>query len=222
MTSVFAGRSVDFRVSTVPTQFGESIVCRVLDPHARKLDWDALGFAPDIKRKVIDLIERPSWLFLVTGPTGSGKTTTLYTALAHLNTPERKIITVEDPIEYSVPGIEQVQVNAATGLSFARVLRAVLRQDPDIVMVGEIRDAETAEIACRAALIGRLVLSTLHTRSADAAVTRLVDLGVERYLVEDVLIGVLGQRLNKEAVSTATMPNQQLRRQLQLDLMSCT
>ncbi|MEL6104224.1 MAG: GspE family protein, partial [Pseudomonadota bacterium] len=147
---------------------------------------------------------------------------TLYTALAHLNTPERKIITVEDPIEYSVPGIEQVQVNAATGLSFARVLRAVLRQDPDIVMVGEIRDAETAEIACRAALIGRLVLSTLHTRSADAAVTRLVDLGVERYLVEDVLIGVLGQRLNKEAVSTATMPNQQLRRQLQLDLMSCT
>lgn len=213
---------MDFRVSTVPTQFGESIVCRVLDRHARKLDWDALGFAPDIKRRVIDLIERPSGLFLVTGPTGSGKTTTLYTALAHLNTPERKIITVEDPIEYSVPGIEQVQVNAATGLSFARVLRAVLRQDPDIVMVGEIRDAETAEIACRAALIGRLVLSTLHTRSADAAVTRLVDLGVERYLVEDVLIGVLGQRLNKEAVSTATMPNQQLRRQLQLDLMSCT
>lgn len=192
---VIAGRSVDFRVSSVPTQYGESVVCRVLDPGAQKLDWTELGFDRALAKRIRALIERPSGLFLVTGPTGSGKTTTLYTALTQLNTLDRKIITVEDPIEYSLDGIEQVQVDASLGLTFARVLRSVLRQDPDVLMIGEIRDGETAEIACRAALVGRLVLSTLHTGSPDAAKTRLLDLGVEQYLVDDVLVGVLGQRL---------------------------
>ncbi|WP_424831389.1 GspE/PulE family protein [Ruegeria sp.] len=198
ITSTIAGRKVDFRVSSVPTSFGESIVCRVLDPDALRLGWDKLGFDADTTQQIIEIIEQPNGLFLVTGPTGSGKTTTLYTALAHLNDEGRKILTVEDPIEYNLPGVEQVQVHEEIGLTFARTLRSFLRQDPNVLMVGEIRDQETAEIACRAALVGRMVLSTLHTNTPEGAVTRLTDLGVPDYVVKDVLRGVLGQRLEVE------------------------
>ncbi|WP_171181838.1 GspE/PulE family protein [Ruegeria sp. HKCCD8929] len=195
ISSVIGGRVIDFRVSALPTEQGESIVCRVLDPYALRLGWDKLGFEPEIEAQVKQIIEQPSGLFLVTGPTGSGKTTTLYTALTHLNSPRRKIITVEDPVEYQLDGIEQVQVHDEIGLTFANALRSILRQDPNVIMLGEIRDSETAEIACRAALVGRMVLSTLHTSSAAGAVTRLVDLGVDEFLVQDVLQGVLGQEL---------------------------
>lgn len=194
-SSTFSGRRIDFRLSSLPTQHGESIVLRILDPQALRLGWDRLGFAPDMVARITACIERPSGLFLVTGPTGSGKTTTLYTALAHLNSPRRKIVTVEDPVEYSLPGVQQVQVQEEIGLTFARVLRSILRHDPNVIMVGEIRDPETAEIACRAAQVGRLVLSTLHTRDARGARTRLVDLGVPDYIVGDVLRGVLAQSL---------------------------
>ena len=208
ITSNIAGRKVDFRVSSVPTSFGESIVARVLDPKALRLGWGKLGFDLKTTNKIIEIIEKPSGLFLVTGPTGSGKTTTLYTALAHLNQERHKILTIEDPIEYNLPGVEQVQVHEEIGMTFAKALRSFLRQDPNIIMVGEIRDEETAEIACRAALVGRMVLSTLHTNSPDGAVTRLIDLGVPEYIVTDVLQGVLGQRLeivegkNRKLVTT--------------------
>lgn len=194
-SAVFSGRRIDFRLSSLPTQHGESIVLRVLDPQALHLGWDKLGFADDMVARIVRQIEKPSGLFLVTGPTGSGKTTTLYTALQHLNSVKRKIVTVEDPVEYSLPGVQQVQVQDDIGLSFARVLRSILRHDPNVIMIGEIRDAETAEIACRAAQVGRLVLSTLHTRDAKGAASRLVDLGVPDYLVRDVLRGVLAQNL---------------------------
>ncbi|WP_170565697.1 GspE/PulE family protein [Ruegeria atlantica] len=195
ITSTIAGRKVDFRVSSVPTSFGESIVCRVLDPNALRLGWGKLGFDAETTRQIIEIIEQPNGLFLVTGPTGSGKTTTLYTALAHLNDEGRKILTVEDPIEYNLAGVEQVQVHEEIGLTFARTLRSFLRQDPNVLMVGEIRDEETAEIACRAAMVGRMVLSTLHTNTPEGAVTRLTNLGVPEYVVKAVLRGVLGQRL---------------------------
>lgn len=195
ITTNIAGRKIDFRVSSVPTSFGESIVCRVLDPNALRLGWEKLGFDKNLAKDVVNLIEQPSGLFLVTGPTGSGKTTTLYTALSHLNDEKRKILTVEDPIEYNLKGIEQVQVHEEVGMTFARALRSFLRQDPNIIMVGEIRDEETAEIACRAALVGRMVLSTMHTNSPKGATTRLTDLGVPEYIVKDVLRGVLGQSL---------------------------
>lgn len=192
---MIAGRAVDFRFSSLPTQWGESIVARVLDPRALRLGLDQLGLPSDIAGQVRALVERPSGLFLVTGPTGSGKTTTLYAALNHLNTVGRKIVTVEDPVEYNLPGMVQVQVNEGIGLSFARVLRGILRHDPNVILVGEIRDQETAEIACRAAQVGRMVLSTLHTNSAAGAVTRLTDLGVPEFIVNDVLRGVLSQTL---------------------------
>jgi general secretion pathway protein E len=195
LSAQIAGRAVDFRFSSLPTQAGESIVLRVLDPQALRLDWSALGFTPELSDKVVATIERPSGLFLVTGPTGSGKTTTLYAAVAHLNAPHRKIITVEDPVEYRLPGIQQVQVHEEIGLSFAQVLRAILRHDPNVILIGEIRDRETAEIACRAALVGRMVLSTLHTSSAEGAAIRLQDLGVPPYMVREVLKGVLAQEL---------------------------
>jgi general secretion pathway protein E len=194
-SGTFSGRRIDFRLSSLPTQNGESIVLRVLDPQALRLGWDRLGFAPDMVARITTAIERPSGLFLVTGPTGSGKTTTLYTALQHLNSNRRKIVTVEDPVEYSLPGVQQVQVQEDIGLTFARVLRSILRHDPNVIMVGEIRDPETAEIACRAAQVGRMVLSTLHTRDARGARSRLVDLGVPDYIVGDVLRGVLAQNL---------------------------
>lgn len=195
ITGNVAGRKVDFRVSSIPTSFGESIVCRVLDPASLRLGWEKLGFDAALTDRIRQIIEQPSGLFLVTGPTGAGKTTTLYTALSQLNRDDRKIVTIEDPIEYNLQGIEQVQVHEEIGMTFATALRSFLRQDPNIIMVGEIRDQETAEIACRAALVGRLVLSTLHTSSPQGAVTRLVDLGVPEFIVHDVLRGVLGQRL---------------------------
>ena len=195
MEAMIAGRKIDFRFSSLPTQWGESIVCRVLDPKALRLGWDRLGFSPDLIARVLRILERPSGLFLVTGPVGSGKTTTLYTAISHLNTVGRKIVTVEDPVEYNLPGIQQVQVHDEIGLSFPHVLRGILRHDPNVILVGEIRDEATAEIAVRAAQVGRLVLSTLHTNSASAAVSRLVDLGVPEFLLRDVLRGVLGQEL---------------------------
>lgn len=195
MTTVIGGRMIDFRVSSLPTQLGESVVCRVLDPRSLRLGWSHLGFAPDIEQAIRETIEQPSGLFLVTGPTGSGKTTTLYTALNHLRSERRKIISVEDPVEYQIPDVEQVQIHEDVGLSFATALRSILRQDPNVIMVGEIRDRETAEIVCRAALVGRMVLSTLHTKSPVDAITRLVDLGVDEFIVRDVLRGVLGQEL---------------------------
>lgn len=195
LQAIIAGRRIDFRFSSLPTHAGESIVARVLDPKALRLGWAQLGFAPDVVEWIKAILERPSGLFLVTGPTGSGKTTTLYAALSHLNTPGRKIITVEDPVEYQLAGMQQVQVHEDIGLTFATVLRSVLRHDPNIIMVGEIRDAETAGIAVRAAQVGRLVLSTLHTNSAAGAVNRLIDLGVPEFLLRDVLRGVLAQEL---------------------------
>lgn len=195
ITQVVAGRVVDFRVSSVPTQLGESVVVRVLDPKSLRLGWERLGFDPGIETSVQDIVTQPSGLFLVTGPTGSGKTTTLYTALNHLRSERRKIITIEDPVEYQLPDIDQVQVHEDNGLGFADALRSVLRQDPNVIMVGEIRDCDTAQIACRAALVGRMVLSTLHTNSARGAVARMLDLGVEEFILHDVLRGVLGQKL---------------------------
>ena len=189
------GRRVDIRLSTLPTQFGESIVMRLLDRARLSLSWDALGFAPARSVAIETLVSAPNGIFLVAGPTGSGKTTTLYTALAGLNAEDRKIVSVEDPIEFSLPGINQVQVDPQIDMSFARALRAILRQDPDVVMVGEIRDQETAEIAVRAALMGRMVLSTIHTNDSLSAVTRLLDLGVPGFLLAATLRGVLSQRL---------------------------
>jgi len=205
IAEIFSGRPIDFRVSSVPTQFGESIVCRILDPKALKRGWSDLGFDADTTSWITELIERPSGMFLVTGPTGAGKTTTLYTALAHLNHSERKIISVEDPIEYNLNGVEQIQVHEEIGLTFASALRSILRQDPNIIMIGEIRDEETAAIACRAALVGRMVLSTLHTNSAKGALSRLVDLGVPEYLVREVLNGVLSQELTTHKQKTRSL-----------------
>jgi len=189
------GSDVDLRVSTLPTIFGEKVVIRILDQHHMDLKLADLGFTADIHRLFLELVKRPYGMFLVSGPTGSGKTTTLYSVLQELNSPELNIITVEDPVEYTLPGINQVQVNNKAGLSFASGLRSILRQDPDIIMVGEIRDEETAEIAIRAAMTGHLVLSTLHTTSAAGTVTRLVEMNVAPYLVAAALIGVLSQRL---------------------------
>jgi general secretion pathway protein E len=189
------GRRVDIRVSTVPTIHGESIVMRLLDRTTVFLPFDQLGFAPAVARPFERLIRRPHGILLVTGPTGSGKTTTLYAALDKINAPDRKIITVEDPVEYQLKGVNQIPVRPKIGLSFATGLRHIVRQDPDIILVGEIRDLETAEIAIQAALTGHLVLSTLHTNDAPGAVTRLQDMGCEPYLVSSVLDGVLAQRL---------------------------
>jgi general secretion pathway protein E len=189
------GVDIDFRVSTIPTAFGESVVLRILDRTRVELDFSKLGFSADQISGLNRLLTEPNGILLVTGPTGSGKTTTLYTALKSLNGPERKIFSVEDPIEYQVAGINQVQVQAEIGLDFPHALRAILRQDPDIIMIGEIRDLETARIAIQASLTGHLVLSTLHTNSAASAITRLIDIGVENYLLASTLKGVIAQRL---------------------------
>ncbi len=189
------GRAVDIRLSTLPTQHGESIVLRLLDRNRMSLDWTALGFAPERVAEIKRIVGAPNGIFLVAGPTGSGKTTTLYTALAGINSEDRKIVTVEDPIEYTLAGVNQVQVEPGIEMTFARALRAILRQDPDVIMVGEIRDQETAEIAVRAALVGRLVLSTIHTNDSLTAIDRLIDLGIPRYLLGATLRGILSQRL---------------------------
>jgi general secretion pathway protein E len=190
-----AGRPVDVRVSTIPAGHGERVVLRLLDKQAGKLDLAQLGMAADGLVQISDMISRPHGIILVTGPTGSGKTTTLYASLLKLNDQSRNIMTVEDPIEYYMDGVGQTQVNTKVDMSFARGLRAILRQDPDVVMVGEIRDLETAQIAVQASLTGHLVLSTLHTNSAVGAVTRLRDMGVEPFLLSSSLVGVLAQRL---------------------------
>ncbi len=189
------GKEIDFRVSTLPTMFGESVVLRILDRETVVLDLEKLGFPDYDLTKFRDLINRPYGIILVTGPTGSGKTTTLYAGLSEINSPEKKIITVEDPIEYQLGGVNQVQVKSGIGLSFANILRSILRQDPDIIMIGEIRDAETAEIAIHSALTGHLVFSTLHTNDAAGAVTRLLEMGMENYLISSSLIGIMAQRL---------------------------
>ena len=189
------GQEIDFRVSTIPSLHGETVVLRVLDRSAVTFDYAKLGLAPAVVGKLTERLELPNGIVLVTGPTGSGKTTTLYTGLLGLNAVTRKVVTVEDPIEYQLRGINQIQTKPQIGLTFASLLRSILRQDPDVIMVGEIRDLETAQIAVQAALTGHLVLSTLHTNSAAAAITRLRDMGVEDYLLTAVLRGVLAQRL---------------------------
>jgi type IV pilus assembly protein PilB len=190
-----AGRSVDLRVSTLPTQFGESVVLRVLDRTTVNLDLEMLGMPDYIHEYILDLINRPNGIFIVTGPTGSGKTTTLYSCLRKINTIDSKLLTAEEPIEYDLEGIVQVPVNENIGLTFARVLRAFLRQDPDRIMIGETRDLETAQIAIQASLTGHLVFTTLHTNDAPGAITRLIDMGVEPFLISSTLEAVLGQRL---------------------------
>lgn len=189
------GRVIDFRVSTFPTANGENIVMRLLDNSKTMLGFDELGMGPQMIEDIRAIITKPYGIFLVTGPTGSGKSTTLYTALREIDTPEKNIITMEDPIEYNLDTIRQAQVNTKIGMTFAKGLRAILRQDPDVVMVGEIRDFETAEVAIKAALTGHLVLSTLHTNDAAGAVTRLIDMGIEPFLVASAVQGVLAQRL---------------------------
>jgi len=188
-------RSVDLRVSTLPTQFGESVVLRVLDRSTVNLDLEALGLPDSIYEYVLEIINRPNGIFIVTGPTGSGKTTTLYSCLRRINTIDSKLLTAEDPVEYDLEGIVQVPVNEAIGLTFSRTLRAFLRQDPDRIMVGETRDLETAQISIQAALTGHLVFTTLHTNDAPGAITRLIDMGVEPFLISSTLEAVLGQRL---------------------------
>ena len=189
------GKQIDLRVSTVPTLHGESVVMRLLDKGDVVLDFGSLGFSDDSRKTFNELLEMPHGIILVTGPTGSGKTTTLYTALNQLNTPERKILTVEDPVEYQLEGINQIQVKSKIGLTFSGALRAIVRQDPDVIMIGEMRDLETAEIAVQSALTGHLVLSTLHTNDAAGSVTRMLDMGVKDYLVTSTVNGILAQRL---------------------------
>jgi general secretion pathway protein E len=200
------GHEIDFRVSTVPSLYGESVVLRVLDRTAVEFDYGKLGLPSGVRLGVERALDLPNGMVLVTGPTGSGKTTTLYTGLLKLNSVARKIITVEDPIEYQLPGINQIQVRAQIGLNFATLLRSILRQDPDVIMIGEIRDLETAQIAVQAALTGHLVLSTVHTNSAAATVTRLRDMGVEDYLLAATLKGVLAQRLVRRLCSACKTP----------------
>src|SRR5437667_11075795 len=190
-----AGRNVDLRVSTLPTQFGESVVLRVLDRTTVNLDLEMLGMPQYVHDYILELIQRPNGIFIVTGPTGSGKTTTLYSCLRNINTIDSKLLTAEEPVEYDLEGIVQVPVNEAVGLTFSRVLRAFLRQDPDRIMVGETRDLETAQIAIQASLTGHLVFTTLHTNDAPGAITRLIDMGIEPFLISATLEAVLGQRL---------------------------
>lgn len=189
------GRELDLRVSTVPTLYGESVVLRLLDKGSVVLDFDSLGFQGSTLDRFLQVLELPHGIIVVTGPTGSGKSTTLYTALHKLNTPDRKIVTVEDPVEYQLEGINQIQVKPQIGLTFASALRSIVRQDPDVIMIGEMRDRETAGIAVQSALTGHLVLSTLHTNDAPGGVTRLLDMGVEDYLLTSTVNGILAQRL---------------------------
>ncbi len=190
-----AGKDVDLRIATIPTLYGESVVIRLLERSQIFTDLESLGFPPDIFQRFSEMIAKPHGMILVTGPTGSGKTTTLYAALQKINDPGKKIITIEDPVEYQLSGVNQIQVKPQIGLTFANGLRSIVRQDPDIIMVGEIRDFETAEIAVQAALTGHLVFSTLHTNDAAGAISRLLEMGVQDYLLASSLLGVLAQRL---------------------------
>ena len=211
-----AGKQIDLRMSTLPTAFGESIVLRVLDRSAVNLDIESLGFPAKIFEQVKEFIEQPNGIFCVTGPTGSGKTTTLYSCLRRVNTIDTKLLTAEDPVEFDIEGIMQVQVNEAVGLTFMKALRAFLRQDPDIIMLGEMRDLETAQIAIQASLTGHLVLSTLHTNDSAGAITRLVDMGVESFLISSTLLGVMAQRLVRRICPKCKTPFEPSENQLQL------
>ena len=206
LAKTIGGRGVDMRVSTLPTIHGESVVLRVLDRSSINLDLENLGFVPKLYDYVIDTVNKPNGIFIVTGPTGAGKTTTLYAAIKKINTVDTKLLTVEDPVEYEIDGIQQVPVNEAIGVTFQRVLRAFLRQDPDRIMVGEMRDVETATIAIQASLTGHLVLSTLHTNDAPGAVTRLIDMGCEPFLVAATLEAVLAQRLVRTICKSCRVP----------------
>jgi type IV pilus assembly protein PilB len=214
-----AGRHVDLRVSTLPTQFGESVVLRVLDRSTVNLDLEMLGMPDYIHNYLLEMIERPNGIFIATGPTGSGKTTTLYSCLRKINTLDSKLLTAEEPVEYDLEGIIQVPVNENIGLTFARVLRAFLRQDPDRIMIGETRDLETAQIAIQASLTGHLVFTTLHTNDAPGAITRLIDMGVEPFLISATLEAVLGQRLLRSICPNCRAnykPNESLLAQLEI------
>jgi len=215
------GKEIDFRVSSIPTIYGESIVLRILDKSSIVLDIEKLGFPQDTMDGFKELIQKPHGIILVTGPTGSGKTTTLYCALQKINSPDKKIITVEDPVEYQLRGINQIQVKASIGLTFANSLRSIVRQDPDVILIGEIRDAETAEIAIHSALTGHLVLSTLHTNDAPSAITRLIDMGMEDYLLSSTIIGILAQRLVRVACPDCRepySPNPMVLKEMKLDV----
>ncbi len=189
------GKELDLRVSTVPTMYGESVVIRLLHKESIKFDFGTLGFEGESLQRFLNVLETPHGIILITGPTGSGKSTSLYTALHKINTPDRKIITVEDPVEYQLEGVNQIQTKPQIGLTFASALRSIVRQDPDVIMIGEMRDIETARIAVQSALTGHLVLSTLHTNDAAGGVTRLLDMGLEDYLITSTVNGILGQRL---------------------------
>ena len=220
--TTISGRSIDLRVSTLPTQFGESVVLRILDKTVVNLSLDALSMVDDIKEGIRAMVTRPNGIFIVTGPTGSGKTTTLYSALREVNTEDVKILTAEDPVEYEVEGIMQVPINHQVGLTFAAALRSFLRQDPDTIMVGEIRDLETAQISVQAALTGHVVLSTLHTNDAPGAVTRLVDMGLEPFLISASLEGILAQRLLRricKSCRTAYEPDKEIVNMLDVDAL---
>src|ERR1700722_19433067 len=211
-----AGRNIDLRVSTLPTQFGESVVLRVLDRAAVNLDVKSLGFPKAVFDYVLEAIQQPNGIFVVTGPTGCGKTTTLYSCLRSINSIDAKLLTVEDPVEYDIEGIMQVAVHEAVGMTFSKALRAFLRQDPDIIMLGEMRDLETSQIAIQASLTGHLVLSTLHTNDAPGAVTRLIDMGVEPFLISSTLMAVLAQRLVRTTCKKCRTPFEPTETQLSM------
>ncbi len=216
ITFSIGNRGIDMRVSTLPTQFGESLVLRVLDRSAVNLEIESLGFPKYVLEYVNEAILRPNGILVVTGPTGCGKTTTLYSALRRVNSIDSKLLTAEDPVEYDIEGIMQVAINEAVGLTFSKALRSFLRQDPDVIMVGEMRDLETAQISIQASLTGHLVLSTLHTNDAPGAVTRLIDMGVEPFLISSTLMAVLGQRLVRTICKKCRTPFEPTENQLSL------
>jgi type IV pilus assembly protein PilB len=216
ITHNIAGKQVDLRMSTLPTQFGESVVLRVLDRSSVNLELESLGMPKMVYDFVSEVIQRPNGIFVVTGPTGCGKTTTLYSCLRRVNAIDSKLLTAEDPVEFDIEGIMQVAINSAVGMTFGKALKSFLRQDPDIIMVGEMRDLETAQISVQASLTGHLVLSTLHTNDSPGAVTRLVDMGVEPFLISSTLMGVLGQRLVRTVCKNCRTPFEPTEDQLSL------
>ena len=216
ITFPMGNRVIDLRVSTLPTQFGESVVLRVLDRTAVNLELESLGFPKYLYDYTIEAIQRPNGIVVVTGPTGCGKTTTLYSCLRRVNTIDSKLLTAEDPVEYDIEGIMQVAINEALGLTFSKSLRSFLRQDPDIIMVGEMRDLETAQISIQASLTGHLVLSTLHTNDSPGAVTRMIDMGVEPFLISSTLVAVIGQRLVRTICKSCRTPFEPTETQLAL------